>query len=309
MKNPLVSIIVPNYNYARYLDKRLNSILNQSYDNFEIILLDDKSTDNSIEIIGKYKSHPKVSKVIVNESNSGSPFSQWKKGIEASNGEIVWIAESDDLSSPLFLEKMVKFYLDNDLVVAYCRSVVIDKDGTKKGIIQNKVTKDEVFKNNKKIFEPESIITNASSAIFNRKYAIEISNNYYEYRGAGDWLFWAGIAKKGKVGILAEPLNYYRVNSENTTSRLFINGTDHSELNRIYRYLVKDGFWNRSTYIRKRIKMSYEIKECLTFDSNTTRERLIEEWKFTGFFYSITDSFFKVINFLRINFSALRGKV
>ena len=67
---PLVSIIVPNYNHAKFLQKRLDSIFNQTYKNFEAILLDDCSEDNSQEILKKFKDHPKVSNIIFNESNS-----------------------------------------------------------------------------------------------------------------------------------------------------------------------------------------------------------------------------------------------
>jgi glycosyltransferase involved in cell wall biosynthesis len=55
MNNPLVSVIIPNYNHARFLDERIQSILNQTYQNFEVIILDDKSSDNSVEVINKYK--------------------------------------------------------------------------------------------------------------------------------------------------------------------------------------------------------------------------------------------------------------
>ena len=87
-----VSIIVPNYNYERYLKERINSILNQTYTDYELILLDDASTDNSAELLAKYKNHPKVSHVIINKENSGSPFKQWMKGILLAKGEWIWIA-------------------------------------------------------------------------------------------------------------------------------------------------------------------------------------------------------------------------
>ena len=71
MTAPKVSIIIPNYNHAQYLSQRLNSIFNQNYQNFEVIILDDCSIDNSKDIIGKYKSNPKVSHIIYNDTNSG----------------------------------------------------------------------------------------------------------------------------------------------------------------------------------------------------------------------------------------------
>ena len=77
---PKVSVIVPNYNHAPYLKRRIDSILNQTYQDFELILLDDCSTDNSAEVLNEYASNPKVSHVVINEINSGSTFKQWDKG-------------------------------------------------------------------------------------------------------------------------------------------------------------------------------------------------------------------------------------
>ena len=74
MPSPLVSVIVPNYNYARYLEERIESILAQSFQDFELILLDDCSTDESRSILERYATHPKVSHYVPNEHNSGSPF-------------------------------------------------------------------------------------------------------------------------------------------------------------------------------------------------------------------------------------------
>ena len=106
---PLVSIIVPNYNHATYLRERLDSIFSQTFQDFEVILLDDSSSDLSQMVLEEYAKHPKVSHFIINEKNSGSPFKQWKKGINLSQGEYIWIAESDDYCKPDFLEKIFDF--------------------------------------------------------------------------------------------------------------------------------------------------------------------------------------------------------
>ena len=84
---PKVSVIIPNYNHAPYLKERLDSVFNQSFQGFEVILLDDSSTDNSIEVLNIYTSNPKVSHFIINKKNSGSPFKQWEKGIELATGD------------------------------------------------------------------------------------------------------------------------------------------------------------------------------------------------------------------------------
>ena len=76
---PNVSVIIPNYNHALYLQVRLDSVFNQTYQDFEVIILDDCSTDNSREIIEKYANNPKTSHIIFNDVNSGSTIKQWEK--------------------------------------------------------------------------------------------------------------------------------------------------------------------------------------------------------------------------------------
>ena len=123
--HPLVSIIIPNYNHARFLDERMTSVLEQTYQHIEVIILDDCSTDNSREVIEKYRSNPKVSKIVFNDTNSGSPFKQWYKGFQLCKGEIVWIAESDDSCEPTFLESLVPCFADEHVAFAFCRTTKV----------------------------------------------------------------------------------------------------------------------------------------------------------------------------------------
>ena len=109
MTPPLVSVIIPNYNHAPYLDERIRSIAGQSFQDFEIILLDDCSTDQSISILNKWAKHPKISHFIVNKQNSGSTFLQWEKGFSLAKGKYIWIAESDDVAHPDFLNITVNY--------------------------------------------------------------------------------------------------------------------------------------------------------------------------------------------------------
>ena len=74
-----MSIIVPNYKQIEFLEERLNSIFNQIYQNFEVILLDDLSSDGSNKILQRYEDHPKVVRLILNNENLGSLFKRWKR--------------------------------------------------------------------------------------------------------------------------------------------------------------------------------------------------------------------------------------
>src|SRR4029077_6307893 len=117
-----------NYNHARYLRRRIESVLGQTYEDFEVILLDDCSTDQSREILGSFANHPKI-RCEFNTQNSGSVFRQWNKGVRMARGRYIWIAESDDYADPGFLAQMVPI-LDGqrEVTLAYCRSIRVGED-------------------------------------------------------------------------------------------------------------------------------------------------------------------------------------
>lgn len=224
---PLVSVIIPNYNHERFLEKRLNSVLNQTFNDFEIVVLDDCSTDNSRQIIDRYRSHPKIKKVIYNEVNSGSAFKQWQKGIEWAQGDYIWIAESDDWCEPVFLESIMKiFILNSSVVLGYCQSKEINEgtsindnmlwwtedldkkwehDYTGNGI--NEIKKFLIWKNT---------IPNASAVIFARHAYNKAGREFINMKYCGDWLLWIQLLLHGNIGFCAQPLNYFRSHSLTT---------------------------------------------------------------------------------------------
>lgn len=276
--NPKISVVIPNYNHSNYLDERIQSVLKQSYQNIEVIILDDCSTDNSIEIINKYRNDSRISQVILNDCNGGSPFLQWKKGVFASKGDIIWIAESDDACADTFLEDLVDWYVENNLVMAFSLSSKMDSEGVLGDVMQNKISHNMIMDGRDYISNHIGLIVNASSAIFSRDCAIMIDNNYYEFKGAGDWLFWTGIASKGKVGIVAKPLNYYRVYENNTTSKMFRNGRDLFELKRVYSYLLEKGYWSKWNYLKNSVRIVYSIKYIHKFENDEIKDKLLKEW-------------------------------
>ena len=120
--SPKVSVVVPNYNHARFLPKRIDSILGQTFQDFELILLDDCSTDDSRSILSRYADDPRV-RIEFNAVNSGSTFKQWNKGVRLARGEYVWLAESDDYADERLLERLVSVLeAEPEVTFAYCRS-------------------------------------------------------------------------------------------------------------------------------------------------------------------------------------------
>ncbi|MDM1073044.1 glycosyltransferase family 2 protein [Empedobacter brevis] len=231
--NPLVSIVVPNYNHAKYLSQRLDSVFNQTYKNFEVILLDDLSRDNSIEILDSYQDES-ITHRIYNKENSGSTFKQWKKGLEVAKGELVWIAESDDWAEVTFLEKMVQAFLENEnVVLVYTDLCNVDENGYElgEGLHYNydAFGKENYYEKGveyiKNFMLIGNSIVNASGVVFKKELGIKHIDKVLNYRMAGDWLFWNNLLLEENAHVYfrgKEKLNYFRHSLQSTRNYLTI---------------------------------------------------------------------------------------
>lgn len=231
---PLVSIIIPNYNHGRFLRERLDSVLNQKLQDFELIILDDASTDNSREIIQSYASRPKVT-CFFNDQNSGSPFVQWRRGLQAARGEYIWIAESDDYAAETLLEKLVNLFgTHSNVGLAYCQTYDVTEGGEVFGTAEewakvlDPVRWSRDFVSNgpeecARYLAYRNVIVNASAVLVRKALIQSAIQEACGYRMAGDWFVWAKCLSQADVAFLAEPLNFHRHHSNtvrSTTSRL-----------------------------------------------------------------------------------------
>lgn len=221
MNTPLVSIIIPNYNHARYLKQRLDTVFQQSLCDYEVIILDDCSTDNSREILSAYQEHPQVTQVVFNESNTGSPFKQWAKGISLAKGKYSWIAETDDFSHPDFLKTLVAVLeADAKLVLAFSGSHWVDD----KGAIGNDLsiyTTSFTRNGNEEIIQALSkynTIQNVSSVVFRSDALKQVSQAYTGYRACGDWILYTELLALGNMAFVADKLNFFRWYHANTSN-------------------------------------------------------------------------------------------
>jgi len=237
----MVSVIIPNYNHAPYLKRRIDSVLNQTYQDVEVILLDDSSTDNSKEILLSYQRHPKVSQIVINKQNCGNTFVQWNRGFELAKGDFIWIAESDDWCETTLLENLVKPLINNDeIVLSNCQSMLISEEG--KIVYQTTNKKyEEVLKGVDFVVERmfgDTVIVNAGMAVFRKSVLVKIENRYINMHSAGDWMFWVEIALHGDVFVSAKTLNYCYRHSETVTLNAEISGKNILEGNDVFRYVL-----------------------------------------------------------------------
>ncbi|APW60259.1 glycosyltransferase [Paludisphaera borealis] len=236
-----VSVIVPNYRHAAYLEDRLRSIFEQTVRPHEIIVLDDASPDDSVEVVKRLASlSPVPIRVVVNQKNSGSTFKQWMKGFEMATGDLVWIAESDDCSHPEFLERLLPEFHDRGVALAYCQSALIGPEGQVwvadflahtndlspdrwRSRYSAEGTEEAEF-----ALSQKNTIPNASAVVFRRSERLSFAEELAGMRFAGDWLFYAMQIRDRKIAFVPDVLNFYR-RHEQTVSHQSVKADTHAE--------------------------------------------------------------------------------
>ena len=229
---PKVSIIVPNYNHIKFLEQRFSTIFDQTFQDFEIIFLDDASKDNSLEVFMKFSKHSKITKTILNEKNSGSPYLQWNRGIVEAHGDYIWIAESDDFAHPEFLETMVAILDRNPRVgIAFCQSVKVDEAGQVIGSTLDWTaelgaelwSKDFIAPGREecgKFLIRKCMIPNVSSALIRKAPLSSVGNAHDAMRYCGDYFTYAKLLEISDLAYISKPLNYFRFSSNTVRSKM-----------------------------------------------------------------------------------------
>lgn len=240
-----VSIILPSYNHSSFLTKRLHSIVNQTYTNWELIIIDDKSTDNSVHILTDFvnENKSKIKHFIVNNTNSGSGYFSWQKGIELVETEYIWIAETDDYSELNFLEEQLRLLENNkDAVLSFCSSNYVDEEKNKIYDSTNR-TKDlnvlenefDIFKGNEYIDKLpfNTYITNGSSVVF-RKPTLKIPSDIFIHKQCSDIFLWTFLLQDSSFIFLNKKLNYFRRHENSTTTKI----NSSSQLKNTYKEII-----------------------------------------------------------------------
>jgi glycosyltransferase involved in cell wall biosynthesis len=286
---PLISIIIPNYNHAEFLEQRILSVINQTFQDFELILLDDCSTDESSVILDRYKNHPKVSNVLYNTSNSGSTFSQWNKGVDIATSEWINIAESDDYSDSRFLEKLIALTEhDSQIVLAYCQSNKVDRFGNYHGdwstqtknlpalpFDVNFIMEGEKFVD--EFLIKTNYIPNASAVIFRKSVYLKAGGANPSIEKCGDWYIWIRVLLLGKVGFVCEALNNFRFHANSVIAK-------ESEIKSLFSKFYYD------TKLRNQLKKDLQNSKYRTIYSQNND--LIKDLKYHEVAYLVTHGFY-----------------
>ena len=282
-----VSVVIPNYNYAQYLNKRIDSILRQTYPIYELIILDDCSTDGSDTVVTQKLDEIKIkypdlkTRFIKNEKNSGKAMAQWKKGFELAEGDFVWIAEADDLSNPKFLEEVMKGFEDPGVILSYTESKIINSNGLmiapnfrwsrdkeKTGHYKKSYIKDGV-REIEEILAIRCTIPNVSAVVFrntSRVPYLKFLDEALKFFQVGDWYFYMKILECGKICYNKKALNKFRIHKDSKTGESKNDDKHYREILEMHRMMairhnIVDVVADRMKAEEARVRKKHGIEE------------------------------------------------
>ena len=222
---PRVSVIVPNYNCARKVPERLASIFAQAYRPMEIIFLDDLSSDDSVALATALLTESGLPhRVVTSEQHSG-PYAQWIKGLELARGDVVWIAEIEDLCDPTFLGALAPAFTDTSVTLAYCQTRIIDDHSMRPR--SNYLDNNDLISTSKWLspflrdgqaeigdsLAVKNTISNVSAVLMRRAALKGLESTLQGLTVTGAWLTYVHVLEMGQVFFNPLALHSHRLNS------------------------------------------------------------------------------------------------
>lgn len=206
----LVSIITPSYNSSQYICETIEGIINQTYENWELLITDDCSNDNTVEIIEKYVSADNRVKLYRLDRNSGAGICR-NNSIEKANGRFIAFCDSDDVWMPKKLEMQLRFMQKNDCALTYSSYMTMDEKSNVNGIVvcMNRISfasmkRDDGIGCLTAIYDTDKVGKMYMSSLRKRQ----------------DWGLWLEILKKCRVAYgIKEPLAYYRIRANSISNK------------------------------------------------------------------------------------------
>ncbi|MFN3403732.1 MAG: glycosyltransferase [Cytophagaceae bacterium] len=208
--SPLVSVIMPAFNSSFFIKESIDSVINQSYSNWELLIIDDCSSDNTVEIVAGFND-ARIN-LLKNESNKGIVFSR-NKGITEAKGKYIAFLDSDDIALAERFQRQVDYLERNSQVGLLGTSVaVIDSSGNLTG--EKYLYREEIK------YMPSHLLFNntfATSSVMARKNILDTEKFDLKYPVAEDYQLWCRISRKAACWNLPDILVHYRKHDNNIT--------------------------------------------------------------------------------------------
>ena len=249
-------MIIPNYNYAQYVGQAIESVLKQTYSNIELIVVNNGSTDNSLEILTAYRN--KI--FLINQKNLGQSGAR-KSGLLQAKGEFIAFLDADDIWEPQKIEKQMALFSSSTELVYSGVNLFSERDqrivSTYTPIFRGSCSSAFIE------FPGVSIVVSGeSTAIFTRSLLERVGGFDPELNSAAGWDFFRRCSKFTNFDFVPEPLTKYRLHSSNmsNSSTYTIDDIRHA-----YRKLFGDELWQISRRVKRRTIMSVEYTFLKTY--------------------------------------------
>lgn len=214
-----VSLVVASYNHDSFLARRMDSLIGQTYPDVDILVIDDKSPDHSVEVLRRYETTPRV-RLVLREQNGG-----WvtvsNQGVDLSSGEYVLFANCDDDCDPWMVERLVEALRRHPSAgIAFCRSLMVDENDQvlgddftiREASFRKRCAQDTLLSGSEasRFLLHSCVIPNLSAALFRRECFAKVGKLSSDYRVCCDWDLFFRVAAEYDVAYVAEPLNRFR---------------------------------------------------------------------------------------------------
>ena len=254
-KTPLISVITPVHNAEAFIQESIESVIKQTYTNWELLLVDDNSTDASFSILEKFAAQDKRIHVFRFNKNKGAGIAR-NTAIEAANGAYIAFLDADDLWKPRKLKVQIDFMLKNKISVSYSSYQLIKEHGERLPIIIESLP----FLSYEKLLK-SNYIGNLTGM-----YSVAELGKIYapEMRKRQDWALWLNaVQKAGTAFGITDCLAYYRVRKDSVSGnkfsmlshnfRIYKNELKYNKIKSLYSMMIflKEHFFVKRKQVRK----------------------------------------------------------
>jgi teichuronic acid biosynthesis glycosyltransferase TuaG len=211
MQQSLVSIVMPMYNAEKYLEQAVKSVLAQTYPHWELLIINDHSTDHSVEIARKFETADSRIHLYNTDYHNGMPSAPRNTGVRLAQGRFIAFLDSDDLWAPEKLSQQVSLFKDDNVFVVYSDYEKIEEDGARK----NRIVRAPLTLNYKKLLRGNAI-GNLTGIYDTQKVGkIAIKNIHHE-----DYAMWLEILKKGGIALNTNTVTaFYRLSNSGVSRK------------------------------------------------------------------------------------------
>ena len=254
--SPLVSVIIPNYNYARYLKEAISSVQAQTYSNTEIIVVNNGSTDDSLRLLQQYGSQI----ILINQENLGQAGAR-NSGLRAAKGDLIAFLDADDFWQNDKLEKQIRL-ITSDTELVYSGISRFRDTSRRVESISLPQFKGDCHYYFTDLTAVSIVLSGESTSLFTRNLLNLVGNFDLDLNSASGWDFFRRCSILTNFDFVPEPLTNYRMHSNNMSN---LSSNNIKDIRKAYKNIFSDNLWELNAEQRKQMVKRLEISFIKTY--------------------------------------------